>query len=412
MLVRQQITGLTARADQLESAASPLDAERDVLAKERDALKAALTKAGQRSGFAVLPYKGPNGTWRRPIVLECTSGGVKLQPKGLTFTAMDLSPLINPRSSPLIRAIAHEMLHIQASDTPDGAAAVPYLVFLVRPGGIRHLLRGPHVPRAAGYRLRLRADRARPGGRYPRLRQPGDLGRLGASGHAPGARPSAEGERGHDLLGKPGWERFNAGFLRPSAGRSRVTIRLAGTTNLRTPRRLGHRRCGQQQSRGFRLAGPRPGDGGRRIRRCRSPPERRTNRGEWDGPRRSNGERRSACRSRAAVLRAGLPAISRRHPAASGWTPRAAQPARIGRVASSAVVPDRALSPQGDGSLPGSPLRPSEDRSGPGGTGEVNTLPDLEPAGDGGSPPLQSRLGLSAQNAFSSKLGTGAYRPE
>ena len=85
----------------------------------------------------MLPYKGPNGTWRRPIVLECTAGGVKLQPKGLTFTAMDLSPLINPRLSPLVRAIAHEMLHIQASDTPDGAAAVPYLVFLVRPSGIR-----------------------------------------------------------------------------------------------------------------------------------------------------------------------------------------------------------------------------------------------------------------------------------
>ena len=137
MLVRQQISGLTARADQLESAASLLDAERDVLAKERDALKAALAKAGRRSGYSVLPYKGPNGTWRRPIVLECTSGGVKIQPKGLTFTGMDLSPLINPRSSPLIMAIAHEMLQIRASDTPDGAAAVPYLVFLVRPGGIR-----------------------------------------------------------------------------------------------------------------------------------------------------------------------------------------------------------------------------------------------------------------------------------
>jgi hypothetical protein len=137
MLVRQQIAGLTARADQLENAASALDAERDVLAKERDALKAALFKAEKRSGFAVLPYKGPNGTWRRPIVLECSTGTVKLQPKGATFTAMDLSPLINPRLSPLVRAIAHEMLHIKDSDTPDGAAAVPYLVFLVRPSGIR-----------------------------------------------------------------------------------------------------------------------------------------------------------------------------------------------------------------------------------------------------------------------------------
>ena len=60
LLVRQQIAGLAARADELENAVSALDAERDVLATERDALKAALSKAGRRSGFAVLPYKGPN----------------------------------------------------------------------------------------------------------------------------------------------------------------------------------------------------------------------------------------------------------------------------------------------------------------------------------------------------------------
>ena len=136
-MVRQQIAGLTDRANQLESEAESLDAERDVLAHERDALKAALTKASRRSGFAVLPYKGPNGTWRRPIVLECTAGSVKLQPHGLAFSSMDLSPLINPRSSPLVRAVARELLHIQAADTPDGAPAVPYLVFLIRPNGIR-----------------------------------------------------------------------------------------------------------------------------------------------------------------------------------------------------------------------------------------------------------------------------------
>ena len=137
LLVRQQIAGLTDRANQLESDADSLDAERDVLARERDSLKAALTKASRRSGFAVLPYKGPNGTWRRPIVLECTAGSVKLQPQGIAFSSMDLSPLVNPRSSPLVRAVAREMLHVQAADTPDGAPAVPYLVFLVRPSGIR-----------------------------------------------------------------------------------------------------------------------------------------------------------------------------------------------------------------------------------------------------------------------------------
>ncbi len=137
MLVRQQVAKLNRRAEQIEQAVITEDAERDVLARERDALKAATVKATQRSGYSVLPYKGPNGTWRRPIVLECSGNTVKLLPGGKTFSMLELSPLINPRSSPVILAIAREMLHIQQSETPDGSPAVPYLVFLVRPDGIR-----------------------------------------------------------------------------------------------------------------------------------------------------------------------------------------------------------------------------------------------------------------------------------
>ena len=84
-----------------------------------------------------MPYKGPTGTWQRPIVLECAAGGVKLQLQGRTFASLELSSLIHPRSSPFVRAIARELLHIRTADTPDGAPAVPYLVFLVRPDGIR-----------------------------------------------------------------------------------------------------------------------------------------------------------------------------------------------------------------------------------------------------------------------------------
>ncbi|MHB1561575.1 MAG: PspA/IM30 family protein, partial [Isosphaeraceae bacterium] len=137
MLVRQQVAALDRHADKAEIEVATLDAERDVLERERDILKAATAKASQRTGYAILPYKGPNGTWRRPIVLECSGDAVKLQPSGRVFTALELSPLINPRVSPLVLAIAREMLHIQQSDTPDGAPAVPYLVFMVRPDGIR-----------------------------------------------------------------------------------------------------------------------------------------------------------------------------------------------------------------------------------------------------------------------------------
>ena len=137
VLVRQQIAALTRRAEGLEQNASALDVERDVLARERDLLKAALTEASRRSSYAVLPYKGPNGTWRRPIVLECTGTVAKLRPKGPTFSMLDLSPLIHPRSSPVVLAIAREMLLVERSETPAGSPAVPYLVFLVRPNGIR-----------------------------------------------------------------------------------------------------------------------------------------------------------------------------------------------------------------------------------------------------------------------------------
>ncbi|MBV8313280.1 MAG: hypothetical protein JO344_23085 [Planctomycetaceae bacterium] len=138
MLVKQQVSALADRARKIDQQIDTLAAERDVLAQERDALKAAVTKSQQGEGsYAVLPYKGPNGSWRRPIVMECSNGTVTLRPKGPTFSMLDLSSPINPRSNPVILAIARELLHMQMSESPDGSPVVPYFVFLVRPDGIR-----------------------------------------------------------------------------------------------------------------------------------------------------------------------------------------------------------------------------------------------------------------------------------
>ena len=138
MLVKQQVSALADRARKIDQQIDTLAAERDVLAQERDALKAAVTKSQQGKGsYAVLPYKGPNGSWRRPIVMECSNGTVTLRPKGPTFSMLDLSSPINPRSNPVILAIARELLHMQMSESPDGSPVVPYFVFLVRPDGIR-----------------------------------------------------------------------------------------------------------------------------------------------------------------------------------------------------------------------------------------------------------------------------------
>ena len=46
-----------------------------------------------RDGYAVLPYKGPTGTWRRPIAIECTNGQAQIQPDGPSFSLLELSVL-------------------------------------------------------------------------------------------------------------------------------------------------------------------------------------------------------------------------------------------------------------------------------------------------------------------------------
>jgi hypothetical protein len=136
-LIRSQVASLTEKARRIERRIEDIALERDVLARERDALKAAVTKANTASSFAVLPFKGANGTWQRPIVLECEDGSVTLQPRGITFSMMDLNPRVHPRVSLVVQTIARELTVMEAAGSPDGAPVVPYLVFIVRPDGIR-----------------------------------------------------------------------------------------------------------------------------------------------------------------------------------------------------------------------------------------------------------------------------------
>jgi hypothetical protein len=137
MLVRTQIEKLADEAKRLETEMGEVALERDVLAQERDATKAALAKARNRSSYAVLPHKGPNGTWRRPVIIECRNGEAVLQPNGPTFTMLDLSTILGPRASPIVAAVAREVVRAQGLSSPDGAPVVPYIFFVVRPDGIR-----------------------------------------------------------------------------------------------------------------------------------------------------------------------------------------------------------------------------------------------------------------------------------
>lgn len=136
-MVNAQVSGLDAKVRKIEAEVDTLAFERDALLKERDARKAAIAQAKSRPGQAILPHKGPNGTWRRPIVVECTNGMAILRPQGLGFGLLELASGFGPSSNPFVAAVAREAVRIRRQESPDGAPVVPYIFFLVRPDGVR-----------------------------------------------------------------------------------------------------------------------------------------------------------------------------------------------------------------------------------------------------------------------------------
>ena len=136
-LVNAQLSSLESKVRKSEAQVDELALERDALLRERDARKAAIARASSRPSQAILPHKGPNGTWRRPIVVECTNGMAILQPRGLAFGLLDLASGFGPNTNPFLGAIARELMRIRQHESPDGSPVVPYIFFLVRPDGVR-----------------------------------------------------------------------------------------------------------------------------------------------------------------------------------------------------------------------------------------------------------------------------------
>ena len=136
-LIHAQINTLESKVRKVEINLDQMALERDALQRELDARKAAVERAKSRPGQAILPHKGPNGTWRRPIIVECRNGAAIIQPQGVEFGLHELETGFSPTSSRFVGAIAREAVRVQRQATPDGAPVVPYVFFLVRPDGIR-----------------------------------------------------------------------------------------------------------------------------------------------------------------------------------------------------------------------------------------------------------------------------------
>ena len=122
----------------LQDKINALDDEIEKLRREADELRREGQK-GKRS-YAIVPYQGKKGTFRRPIFVECTSRGVFLQPEGMRFNDDDFMLASfpgNPFDSAL-RAASRHYLDTEGEKTASGEKVEPYPLLVVRPGGEKY----------------------------------------------------------------------------------------------------------------------------------------------------------------------------------------------------------------------------------------------------------------------------------
>ena len=113
-------------AAQLQVLEQKLNSEQAALAKLRG------NKMNQKPKVAIIPHKGPNGTDRRPVYVECTSDGVTIWPEECKITHAQLEEAVsgaNPLDAAL-RVVRHHALQNY------GDSVAPYPMLVVRPDGI------------------------------------------------------------------------------------------------------------------------------------------------------------------------------------------------------------------------------------------------------------------------------------
>lgn len=83
--------------------------------------------------IVIVPHKGPNGTDRRPVYIECGADGVVIQPGNIRITHAELEPRTG-FPNPLEAALRTIRLHASQNY---GDTIAPYPLLVVRPDGIK-----------------------------------------------------------------------------------------------------------------------------------------------------------------------------------------------------------------------------------------------------------------------------------
>ena len=122
-------------ADALREKIAALDSEIERLQAETQKLRE--KNAETKRSYAILPYQGKKGVFRRPIYIECNERGVFLQPEGVPFLSTDFLLARYP-GNPFdagLRAAARRFVELSGEKTDDGQTVEPYPLLIIRPGG-------------------------------------------------------------------------------------------------------------------------------------------------------------------------------------------------------------------------------------------------------------------------------------
>jgi hypothetical protein len=111
---------------------------RQLIAESEQSIASLKEQAGKgKRSYALMPYEGPNGTFRRPIYVECVQNALILQPEGVEINRDQLRPPYGP-GNPLAAALRAAREHLIRLYPNEGQSRdlEPYPLLLVRPEGL------------------------------------------------------------------------------------------------------------------------------------------------------------------------------------------------------------------------------------------------------------------------------------
>ncbi|RIK75566.1 MAG: hypothetical protein DCC67_15140 [Planctomycetota bacterium] len=122
-----------------QSADQQLARLRELVQETEEQLQSLQAEPRAKKSYAIVPYKGANGTFRRPVYVECTKEGVVIQPEGIRLTAQDFDGPLRS-GNPLASAIraAREELNARAHAAGEADLPDPYPLIIVRPDGAEY----------------------------------------------------------------------------------------------------------------------------------------------------------------------------------------------------------------------------------------------------------------------------------